>query len=118
MLDLERPGGDEELVKSAAVVCLQAASLRGRQAVRGQAEAGEVVECLADPSQPPGDRLGERPQRRGAPGRSDHRQGVVQEPAPLGRRLGQPVGADQRQSLLDLERVLLDRGDDRLLLLV
>lgn len=97
---------------------LEPTALLGREAVLGEREARELEERLAHELEPLFQPRGEGAPARLALGIGSHRgAGVAEESGARRRVLGGAVGLDERERLARLERVELDRGDDRLLLL-
>ena len=104
-----------ELVERTAVLGLERASLRGREALVGQAPPGEVRERGADPRQSLAEARRERA-LRGLARRWPHEaQRVAQERRALDVALSRAPGTHERERLAPDEAVSLDRADEALL---
>jgi hypothetical protein len=111
-------GGVYQHQLGAPLIGLETTPLGRAQALLGELEVGQVLQCLARPGEPGLDPCGKCTDRRGAASLGTHRaKGGIEEITPVGRALGQPVGAEQRLGLVALELVALHRLGHGLLLL-
>ena len=118
MLDGERPGGVDECQQGALEVGLDAATLGRAQALLWDLEVRQVQHRRTSPLQPGLQACGERTEGRGTARLGPHHpEGGIQQMAPLGRAVGQPIGAQQRLGLLAREPVAIHRTGHGLLLL-
>jgi len=114
-VEAEAAGGVAQLSDDSSKLRLQPARLRGSE-LRRDDEGLKTVQRLVDSLQTSlavgGDgRAGRTHVRLG----SQQAEGVVQERAPFGR-VGLAVGAQEGESLRELQSVMLDRAEKRLLL--
>lgn len=111
-------GGVYQHQMGAPLIGLETPPLGRAQAFLGELEVGQVLQRLARPGEPGLNPCGERTDRRGATSLGAHgAKGGIEEITPVGRALGQPVGAEQRLGLVALEPVALHHLGHCLLLL-
>lgn len=111
-------GGLYQHQVGAPLIGLETPPLGRAQALLGELEVGQVLQRFARPGEPGLDPRGERADRRDAAPLGAHSaKGGIEEITPVGRALGQPVGAEQRLGLVALETVALHRSGHCLLLL-